>query len=378
LLPDKESGITPSNIGYDAAFGSHGAFPKIEASQEIAISRCLNNQAAAETDQQVLVRRSCVSKTAFNPTTKGAGAMTTVLHPAETATVFPHDADADRLFSTNFDQHPFQFRHFLDTIDIFQMPALLKLAQRCMDERKHKSHFETGEPVVNGSFGNKPTNLTLVQALERIGEDKNWIILKRVHEVPEYRKALELFISELSELTGVDLRRRYRDPILTIFITSPNRVTPYHLDGEANFLAQILGKKSVFLYDANDPYILTTEEMERYWTGNLQAPRWHDELSEGHWRYDVAPGLGVFNPATFPHWVKNTDNVSVSVSINFKRVRNDSIGAYRANYYARKIGLRPTEPRQSPALDRLKHLTFGKLYEGAHSTRRTLRTRLGI
>jgi hypothetical protein len=294
------------------------------------------------------------------------------------ATVFPHDAENGKLFAENFDHHPFEFRHSLHTMEIFQMPALLKLAERCMQKRQFKSHYETGEPVVDGFFGNKPANLTLVQALERIGEDRNWIILKRIHEEPEYRAALEVFISELSELSGIDLRRKYHDPILTIFITSPNRITPYHLDGEANFLAQVQGKKSVFLYNAHDPYILTQEEKEKYWTGKLLAPRWHDELADGQWRFDVAPGLGVFNPATFPHWVKNTGNVSVSVSINFKRVRNDSIGAYRANYYARKMGLHPGEPGQSPAMDRMKNLTFGKLYEGVHSTRRVLRTRFGI
>jgi hypothetical protein len=231
---------------------------------------------------------------------------------------------------------------------------------------------------VNGYFGSKPADMTLVQALERIGEGGNWIILKRIHEEPEYRAALELFISELSVLSGTDLRRRYRDPILTIFITSPNRITPYHLDGEANFLAQVQGSKSVFLYNAHDPRILTTEEMESYWTGHLLAPRWHDELSEGHWRYDISPGLGVFNPATFPHWVKNSNNVSVSVSINFKRVRNDEIGAYRANYYARKIGLHPTMPGRRSAVDRLKDLTFGKLYEGAYTARSALRSRFGV
>ena len=304
--------------------------------------------------------------------------MATAVHPAGESTLFPHDAENGKLFAENFDHHPFLFRHALDTMEIFQMPALLKLAERCMQKRQFKSHYETGEPVVDGFFGNKPTDMTLVQALERIGEDKNWIILKRIHEEPEYRAALEVFISELSELSGIDLRRKYHDPILTIFITSPNRITPYHLDGEANFLAQVQGKKSVFLYDANDPHILTIEEKEKYWTGKLQAPRWHEELADGQWRYDVAPGLGVFNPATFPHWVKNTDNVSVSVSINFKRVRNDTIGAYRANYYARKMGLHPSVPGRSPAIDRMKNLTFGKLYEGVHSTRRVLRTRFGI
>ena len=304
--------------------------------------------------------------------------MATAIHPAASPAVFPCDTETGKLFAANFDHRPFEFRHALNTMEIFQMPALLRLAERCMQKRQHKSHYETGEPVVNVCFGNKPADMTLVQALERIGESRNWIILKRIHEEPEYRAALELFITELSELTGADLRRRYRDPILTVFITSPNRITPYHLDGEANFLAQVQGRKSVFLYNAHDPQILTQEELERYWTGHLPAPRWHDELSEGHWRYEVSPGVGVFNPATFPHWVKNTDNVSVSVSINFKRVRNDAIGANRANYYARKIGLHPTAPGQIPALDRVKNLTFGTMYEGAHAARTAIRSRFGI
>ena len=304
--------------------------------------------------------------------------MATAIHSAAAPVVFPRDTETGQLFAANFDHRPFEFRHALNTMDLFQMPALLKLAERCMKKRQHKSHYESGEPVVNGYFGSKPADMTLVQALERIGESRNWIILKRIHEEPEYRAALELFISELSELTGADLRRRYCDPILTIFITSPNRITPYHLDGEANFLAQVQGTKSVFLNNAHDPKILTQEEMERYWTGNLLAPRWHDELLEGHWRYELSPGVGVFNPATFPHWVKNNDNVSVSVSINFKRVRNDAIGAYRANYFARKIGLHPTVPGQRPGADRLKNLTFGKLYEGAYAARTALRSRFGI
>jgi len=304
--------------------------------------------------------------------------MATVFHSIAETAIFSRDVDTRNLFTTNFDYQPFQFRHALNAMDIFQMPALLKLAEHCMRKREFKSHFESGEPVVNGYFGNKPDDMNLVQALERIGEGKNWIILKRIHEEPEYRAALELFISELSELTNTDLRRQYRDPVLTIFITSPNRVTPYHLDGETNFLVQVQGAKSVYLYDAHDPRILTPEEKERYWTGHLLAPRWHDELSEGQWHYELSPGVGIFNPATFPHWVKNGDNVSVSVSINFKRVRNDEIGAYRANYYARKMGLHPTVPGRKPTLDRVKNVTFGHLYEGAHAARIALRTRFGV
>lgn len=304
--------------------------------------------------------------------------MATSVYPATQSAVFSHDSETSKLFSAHFDHEPFGFEHGLDKMELFRMPALMKLAERCMQNRLHKSHFETGKPVVDGLFGNKPQDLTLVQALETIADSSNWVILKRIHEIPEYREVLESLISELSDLVRIDLRKRYHDPILTIFVTSPNRITPYHLDGEANFLAQVQGRKSVFLYDARDSYILTAEEKERYWTGHLLAPRWHEELADGNWRFDVVPGLGVFNPATFPHWVKNTDNVSISVSVNFKRIRNDEIGAYRTNYYARKLGLRLSEPGRSPGMDRLKSMTFGKLYEGAHATRRALRSRLGV
>jgi hypothetical protein len=301
--------------------------------------------------------------------------MATVIHAVAESAVFPRDAETAGLFAANFDRHPFQFRHALNKLEIFQMPALLKLAEHCMRKREAQSHFEIGESLVNGYFGKRPTDVTLVEALERIGEGDSWIALKRVHEVPDYRAALEQMISELSELTATNLRRTYHDPILTIFITSPNRITPYHMDGETNFLAQVQGSKSVFVYDAHNPRVLTAEDMEKFWTGHLQAPKWNKDLSEGKWSYELSPGLGVFHPLAFPHWVKNGNNVSISLSINFKQVRNDAIGAYRTNYYARKIGLHPTEPGRSPALDRLKSLSFGMLYKGAQTARRVLRSR---
>jgi hypothetical protein len=62
-------------------------------------------------------------------------------------------------------------------MDIFQMPALLKLADHCVRKRERQSHFEVGAPAADGHFGTKPTNMTLVEALERIGAGNNWIIL---------------------------------------------------------------------------------------------------------------------------------------------------------------------------------------------------------
>jgi len=56
---------------------------------------------------------------------------------------------------------------------------------------------------------------------------------------------LQSCLSEAVELSGEQLRD---DVILgnaTILIASPNRVTPYHIDWDCNFLMQIAGDKKL-------------------------------------------------------------------------------------------------------------------------------------
>ena len=34
-----------------------------------------------------------------------------------------------------------------------------------------------------------------------------------------------------------------------IFVTSPNRITPYHIDRECNFLMQVSGSKTISIHN---------------------------------------------------------------------------------------------------------------------------------
>jgi hypothetical protein len=290
--------------------------------------------------------------------------------------LFCHDLEDRALFADNFDRTPFQFRHSLHEMELFQIPALLAAAERLARKNDQKSHYESGEPDVNGWFGSPPQDKTMVQALAEIESGKNWVILKRIHEDPVYGAVLKSLIPELSRLTGVDIAECYYDPTMTIFVTSPGRITPYHMDGETNFLAQVRGPKDVYLYDPGKDCVLSHEQMERYWTGNLPKIDLPEALPQGHWKYRLLPGNGVFNPAVFPHWLQNGPEVSVSVSINFKRRNNATIGAYRTNNYLRKLGLRPTAPGVSPTVDRVKEATFGRLYQIADSTVKLTKSKL--
>ena len=149
------------------------------------------------------------------------------------------------------------------------------------------------------------------------------------------------------------------------------------MDGETNFLAQIHGTKHVYIYNGADHSVLSPAQLEQYWTGHLPKIDYPETLPHGHWQYLLAPGNGVFNPAIFPHWLQNGEQVSVSVSMNFKRRHNATIGAHRANHYLRRFGLKPTPPGQSSSLDRAKEATFGRIYEAANATAKDLKTRLG-
>ncbi len=288
-------------------------------------------------------------------------------HAAAGAT-FRNEPEDETLFRERFDHEPFLFRHSLHRHPAFVLEALLAAAERMNSQMTCKAHFESGEPDRTSWFGVRPEGMTLVDALASIRGGKNWVILKRIHEDAEYGAILRGMLPEISAMTGVDVEEVYYDPTMTIFVTSPGRITPYHMDGETNFLMQVHGTKTAYIYSGNDRSVLSEADLERYWTGKLPKIELPEALPHGHWQFAMEPGNGVFNPATFPHWLQNGDDVSISVSINIKRKRNANIGAYRVNHFLRRAGLAPTAPAQPSkptAIDRAKEATLGRLYEAA-------------
>ena len=58
--------------------------------------------------------------------------------------------------------------------------------------------------------------------------------------------------------------------------------------------------------------------------------------------FNMGPGDGVYVPVTAPHWVRTLDEVSISISINYRTpssIRRARV--YRFNRTMRKLGLRP-------------------------------------
>jgi len=140
-----------------------------------------------------------------------------------------------------------------------------------------------------------------------------------------------------------------------IFVTSPRRISTYHIDSETNFLLQVHGEKDISIFSKYDREVLPEDEIERFWCEDNNAAVYKPQLQHRADVVRLVPGNGVHIPVNAPHWVQNDNNISVSVSINYHSWDSEYAHLYCANHFLRKkLGLTPTPPRQSPLLDSFK------------------------
>jgi hypothetical protein len=267
------------------------------------------------------------------------------------------DASTRQLFLSDFDRRPFAFSHTLHTSELFTFDAISDLATR-IAAKQNRWYVEQGDTKAKNGWNPGLASRSLTESLAGIAQNRSLVMLKRIQEEPEYKNLLDTLEEELSDLSGIDIGSHYSDGLMTLLVTSPGRVTPYHLDGEANLLMQIRGTKSVYIFDGNNPEILSCQELEGFWSGNIKAPVYKEHLQDQSWKYELYPGAGVTNPVIFPHWVQNGPEISISISVNFKRVRDDSADAYRINKQLRKFGLHPLPPGSVKMVDHTKGMVY--------------------
>ena len=189
------------------------------------------------------------------------------------------DSNQQKDFCLGFDRWSFPFRHNLHEAQEFGLESLKKLAGR-MAGKVGRWYLEEGDTTPQKGWSGGSSSLSLEDTIERIEERNSLVMLKRVHEDPEYAPILKQIEGCLREACGLNMASRYRDGLMTILITSPNRVTPYHIDGEANLLMQMSGNKTVYVFDGNDREILPSSELEGFWSGDLTAVRYKPELQD--------------------------------------------------------------------------------------------------
>ena len=82
----------------------------------------------------------------------------------------------------------------------------------------------------------------------------------------------DMHVIERIHLAGKDILEQIKWFEAILFITSPNRVTEYHIDRECSWLFQIKGDKDIHFFDRADKDVLPDAELEKYYDDNGDNP----------------------------------------------------------------------------------------------------------
>jgi hypothetical protein len=257
--------------------------------------------------------------------------------------------------SRRFDREHFEITHSLTDHPLLQIPQLMDLADRTLKIRPTGIYYDAGEIKVDQRWDQMPKKqFSAVESMQRIETCGAWLLFKDVQKDPEYKDFLGTGWEKIKSSISPNLNSQILREDALIFVTSPKRIATYHIDRECSFLLQIKGTKTIHIFDRTDREVLPEEEIERFWTVDNNAPKYKPQFQNRAVSYKLRPGYGVHIPVNCPHWVENDDNVSVSLNVNVQFKDTLRANTYRANHALRSLGLHPTPPGQSPALDYVK------------------------
>jgi hypothetical protein len=275
---------------------------------------------------------------------------------AHARTAVPCLAIDPTTFAENFDRRGFYIEHNLANHPLLTLLAISALAQRLPE---NLLEWNAGE---DGAFTEpdrvKPHHLSCTDTILGLERHPAWILLLQIEHDPLYKALLDELLDEIEPLSrqthpGMWQRQAF------LFLSSRAAYTPFHFDPEYNFLLQVRGQKTIFMWDPLDRYVLPAAAIDNYYAGVGRDPRYsnrdqkfRDEFMSRAWHLPITAGQGVHFPLHAPHAVKTESDVSISLSITFRTAKSKFRAmVHSANGHVRKIGLKPPAPGSSHLWD---------------------------
>lgn len=263
--------------------------------------------------------------------------------------------DVDRAqFRACFGVRAFQLHHSLAGSELFSIAWLAHAAERLLKSGLDGNFkLNHGTYRAGATFAEMGAKQKLLSAFDQLPDSDSWIRLSDLGKVdPDYMAIVHGVIHDVEELSGRAIHATLAN--LSVFMASPNIVTPYHIDHEANFLCQIAGHKEIWLYDPADRELLPDEHIEQFYVDGTAA-RYREDLEGRGQRFELAPGRAVHHPSLAAHRVRNGPEVSISVGVNFcTREIDRRARVYQVNHLLRKTRLSPEPPGRSRLVDGVK------------------------
>jgi hypothetical protein len=265
--------------------------------------------------------------------------------------------------------------HALADHPLLQIDALVELGKRQQARKLVRTH--TADATAGTSFADAPNLHPNAQGaattLADIANAKAWMSLLNVQADPTYRALIDEILDEVRPIT------ERRDPGMCyragwIFVSSPNTVTPFHMDHEHNFILQIRGKKRLYTWDPFDREVVSERAQELFHDKHSrQLVVWDEAWRKRARVFDLEPGLGGYMPSTSPHMVENGSEPSITISFTYytNATRQREL-VYRGNARLRELGLSPQPVGTSPGRDRVKHAVLSRFTSAKNVVRRAL------
>ena len=260
-------------------------------------------------------------------------------------------------------------RHCLQTHPLLQRDELLLLARR-MEMAGQLLQIDQ-DVTASTTFITKEST---ADALQRIGEIKGWAYLRFVQKDADYRKLVDTVLDSIqAQVQRHDPGMHHRAGF--VFISSQRMVTPFHIDSEHNFILQMQGHKTLYVWDPDDLEVVSELARDRFHhTRDRELLRWREEFRHRAHVFQLRPGTGAYMPATSPHMVEAGDDLSVTMSFTYytDATRRDA-RLHRLHNMVRSIGIEPPPVGAHPVLDRLS----GSLVDAVVGVRRLEQRLLG-
>ena len=143
----------------------------------------------------------------------------------------------------------FAFSHGLANCPLLSVQSLREVARRIPDFPGFV-HWQNGQIQVTDKWEtNTAPRLSLDETLRDIETNNSQVILKHAEQDREIGPVLRALLEEIVDLSPPRMRDEMTIGESIIFVSSPRRVTKYHLDLEANYLLQVSGSKTAHVFD---------------------------------------------------------------------------------------------------------------------------------
>lgn len=268
--------------------------------------------------------------------------------------------DAKARFALGYPETPHVLSHGLLQHPLLDLESLAQLGEALPEK---SLEYNRGDLPIGIRPEDVPANgMTIGQTIRNIESANSWAVLKNIEQVPAYRDLLLALLAELEDVICVTTGAMLR-PEGFIFVSSPGSMTPYHFDPEHNILLQLRGWKTMTVFPAGDPRFAPSEAHEAYHSGG--GPRnlpWDESFAAHGVDFRLTPGEAIFVPVMAPHYVRNGDKPSISLSITWRSEWSFAeTDAHAMNSVLRKFGFNPRPPKRYPVNNNAKSFTWRAL-----------------